>query len=78
MKMHLDMGFNHLASFVTKVLIRKLSLQAFFWSTTLHKDMQPLPVKGNASAPKASEMTFYAAFCARHTEKVMDDFFSID
>ena len=55
--MHLDMGFNHLASFVTKVLIRKLSLQAFFWSTTLHKDVQPLPIKGNASVPKASEMT---------------------
>jgi hypothetical protein len=55
--MHLDMGFNRLASFVTKVLIRKLSLQAFFWSTTLHKDVQPLPVKGNASAPKTSEMT---------------------
>jgi hypothetical protein len=59
--MHLDMGFNHLASFVTKVLIRKLSLQAFFWSTTLHRDVQPLPVKG-----------------ARCTEKVRDDFFSID
>jgi hypothetical protein len=55
------MGFNHLASFVTKVLIRKLSLQAFFWSTTLHRDVQPLPVKG-----------------ARCTEKVRDDFFSID
>jgi hypothetical protein len=57
MKMHLDMGFNHLASFVTKVLIRKLSLQAFFWSTTLHKDVQPLLIKDNASVPKASEMT---------------------
>jgi hypothetical protein len=55
--MHLDMGFNHLASFVTKVLIRKLSLQAFFWSTTLHKDVQPLLIKDNASVPKASEMT---------------------
>jgi hypothetical protein len=23
----------------------------------LHRDVQPLPVKGNASVPKASEMT---------------------
>ena len=55
--MHLDMGFNHLASFVTKVLIRKLSLQAFFWSTTLHRDVQPLPVKAH-DVLKKSGMTF--------------------
>ena len=69
MKMHLDMGFNHLASFVTKVLIRKLSLQAFFWSTTLHKDVQPLPVKRNASAPKASEMTLLRQLLAHDVLK---------
>jgi len=56
--MHLDMGFYHLASTVTKVSTKKLPLQAFFWWTTLHRDVQPLPIKGNASAPKASEMTF--------------------
>jgi hypothetical protein len=29
----------------------------FSVSTALHRDVQPLPVKGNASASKASEMT---------------------
>jgi hypothetical protein len=49
------------ASTVAKVLNRKLPLQAFFWETKLHRDVQLLPVKG-----------------ARHTEKVMDGFSSID
>jgi hypothetical protein len=47
--MRLDKDFNHLASTVTKVLIRKLALRAFFWSTVWHRDV---------SGPKASEITF--------------------
>jgi hypothetical protein len=39
--------------------------------------MQPLTVKGNASAAKASEMTQTPTFDARHTDKVRI-FFSID
>jgi len=56
--MHLDMGIIHLASYVANILTRKLQYHAFFCSTLLHRDVQPLPVKGNASVPKASEMTF--------------------
>jgi hypothetical protein len=56
--MHHDMDFNHLPSTVTKRPTRKPPLQAFFWSTTLHTDVQPLPVKGNASLPKESTMAF--------------------
>jgi hypothetical protein len=56
--MRLDKDFNHLASTVTKVLIRKLALRAFFWSTVWHREVQPWPVKVNASGPKASEITF--------------------
>ncbi len=59
--MRLDADINYVASIVAKVLNRKLPLQAFFWETKLHRDVQLLPVKG-----------------ARHTKKVMDDFFSID
>ncbi|PCI73480.1 MAG: hypothetical protein COB20_16165 [SAR86 cluster bacterium] len=55
--MHLDMDFIHLASDVITDANRKLPLQAFFWSTKLHRDVQPLPIKGNAS-----EMTLYASF----------------
>jgi hypothetical protein len=75
--MHLDMGFNHLAYFVTKVLIRKLFLKAFFWSTTLLRDVQPLPVKGNASAPKASEMTLLRQLLAHDVLKKSGMTFSV-
>jgi hypothetical protein len=60
--MHLDMDCNHLASNASKLSIRELALQAFFRETKLHRDVQPLPAKGNASVSKASEMTFYASF----------------
>ena len=75
--MLLDMGFNHLACFVTKVLIRKLSLQAFFWSTTLLRDVQPLPVKGNTSVPKASEMTLLRQLLAHDILKKSGMTFSV-
>jgi hypothetical protein len=54
--MHLDMNFNHLASYLAKTSTKKHQFHAF-WSTKLHRDVQPLPVEGNASALKASEMT---------------------
>jgi hypothetical protein len=75
--MLLDMGFNHLACFVTKVLIRKLSLQSFFWSTTLLRDVQPLPVKGNTSVPKASEMTLLRQLLAHDILKKSGMTFSV-
>jgi hypothetical protein len=71
------MDFNHLACFVTKFLIRKLSLQAFSWSTTLLRDVQPLPVKGNASAPKASEMTLLRQLLAHDVLKKSGMNFSV-
>ena len=55
--MHLDIGINHLASCVAKILTKKLQFHAFFGSTVLHRDVQPLPVKGDVSVPKASKMT---------------------
>ncbi len=44
--MRLDANINYVASTVAKVLNRKLPLQAFFWETTLHRDVQLLPDKG--------------------------------
>jgi hypothetical protein len=55
--MHLDMNFNHLASYLAETSTKKHQFHTFFWSTKLHRDVQPLPVEGNASALKASEMT---------------------
>ncbi|MFT4815379.1 MAG: hypothetical protein ACI80L_000707 [Pseudohongiellaceae bacterium] len=75
--MHLDMDFNHLALTVTKVSTRKLSLQAFFWSMALHRDVQPLPVKGNASAPKTSKMTLLRQFLAHDVLKKSGMTFSV-
>jgi len=56
--MHLDIYFNHFASTVAKFSTSKLQLHAFFWSISAHREEQPLPGKGDVSAPKASEMTF--------------------
>jgi hypothetical protein len=51
------MKFNYFASYLAKISTKKHQFHAFFWSTKLHRDGQPLPVEGNASALKASEMT---------------------
>ncbi|PCI77049.1 MAG: hypothetical protein COB20_08935 [SAR86 cluster bacterium] len=67
--MYLDMDFNYLASTVAESSPRKLLLQAFFWSTKLHRDVQPLLAKSNASAPKASEMTLSRPLFAHDTLK---------
>jgi hypothetical protein len=63
--MHLDRAINHLASNVAKISTRKPQYHAFFWSTKLHRGVQPLPVKGNASAPKPSKMRLYARLLLR-------------
>jgi len=63
--MHLDRAINHLASNVAKISTRKSQYHAFFWSTKLHRGVQPLPVKGNASAPKPSKMRLYARLLVR-------------
>ncbi|MBL4582279.1 MAG: hypothetical protein JKY29_10705 [Gammaproteobacteria bacterium] len=67
--MHLDIDINHLTSFAAKIPARKSQYHAFFWSTKLHRDVQPLPVKGNASAAKASEMTFLRQLLAHDNLK---------
>ena len=67
--MQLDMDFNHLASTVAKVSTRKLPLQACFCSTKLRRDVQPLPVEGNASVLKASEMTLLRQLLAHEILK---------
>lgn len=64
-KIHLDRAINHLASNVAKISTRKPQYHAFYWSTKLDRDVQPLPVKGNANASKASKMRLYARFLAR-------------
>jgi hypothetical protein len=51
------MNFNYLAATVAKTSIKLCSCMHFSGLLALHMDVQPLPVKGNASAPKASEMT---------------------
>ncbi|MFT4816403.1 MAG: hypothetical protein ACI80L_002543 [Pseudohongiellaceae bacterium] len=67
--MYLNMDVSHLALYVAKIPARKLQYQAFFRSTGLHRDVQPLPVKGNASAPKASEMTLSRQFLAHDMQR---------
>jgi len=55
--MYLDIDFNHLVLYITEISTRKLYQHAFFWSTVLHMDVQPLPVQGNASASIARKIT---------------------
>jgi len=64
--MHLDRAINHLASNVAKISTRKPQYHAFFWSTKLHRGVQPLPVKDNAaSALKPNKMRLYARLLVR-------------
>jgi len=67
--MHLDVDSNHLALYVAKVPIVQLPHQAFFWEIKLHRDVQPLPVKGNASVPEASKMTLLRQLLAHDVLK---------
>ena len=52
------MDLSHLASYVTNVSTKKLLFQAFFWSATLHRDVQPLPVKGTRYNEKITDDFF--------------------